>query len=84
MEIKDKTTRGKWYVINIKARERQQPEHYVQLFEGLKNVDPLITINANKSASLQHINFAARNEQSLPRWIEIVLMTYTILDEDSF
>lgn len=30
MEIKDKTTRGKWYVINIKARERQQPEHYVQ------------------------------------------------------
>lgn len=40
MEIKDKTTRGKWYVINIKARERQQPEHYVQ-GQATKMVDDL-------------------------------------------
>lgn len=84
MEKKDKITRGKWYVINIKAREEQTPKHYVQLFERLKNVDPLITINSSKSASLQHINFGPRDEQDIPQWIEVVLMTYTILDEESF
>ena len=31
MEIKDKTTRGKWYVINIKARERQQPVEQIRI-----------------------------------------------------
>lgn len=84
MEKKGKITRGKWYVINIKAREEQTPEHYVQLFEELKDVDPLITINSSKSASLQQVNFGPRTERNIPQWIEIVLMTYTILDEDSF
>ena len=84
MERKEKISRGKWYVINIKARERQNAEHYVQLFESLKKNDPIIAINANKSASLQQINFGPRNENTIPQWIEIVLMTYTILDAESF
>lgn len=80
----EKITRGKWYVINIKARENQNVNHYVQLFESLKNTDPIIAINSSKSASLQQINFGPRNSNDIPQWIEIVLMTYTILDAESF
>jgi hypothetical protein len=84
MERKEKISRGKWYVINIKAHKRQNAEHYVQLFENIKNEDPIIPIYASKCASIQQINFGPRNEKNIPHWIEIILMTYTIVDADSF
>lgn len=43
-----------WYVINLKARTNQCPQHYVNAIREMNNQDPLIEVRDNKCISIQH------------------------------
>lgn len=75
-----------WYLINIKARREQTTEHYVQVFRNLYEQDPLVEFpRGGKSGSLKHITFSSiLDENGNPNWIQIGLLSYTIIDTESF
>lgn len=75
-----------WHLINIKARWEQTPEHYVQAFHALSEQDPLVEFpNSGRSGSLKHVTFSELlDENNCPRWIQIGLLSYTIIDKNAF
>ena len=75
-----------WYLINIKARYNQTTAHYVQVFEQLYNQDPLINFpRGGKSGSLKYLNKSEQLDSNAdPCWIELGLLSYTIIDPEAF
>lgn len=75
-----------WYLINIKARRDQTTEHYVQAFRNLYEQDPLINFpRSGKSGSLKYATFSnLLDENNTPKWIQIGLLSYTIIDPEAF
>lgn len=72
-----------WYVINIKARKNQIPDHYVDSFKNLWTNDPLVSVNkSGRSMSLKYLDISKSNEEVI--WIAIGLLAYTIIDKDGF
>lgn len=85
-QISDKTL---WYLINIKARRNQTPQHYVDAFKELKKSDPLVHFpRGGKSASVGNIEFVNSNdsifEEEIPQCIILKLLSYTIVDKKAF
>jgi len=60
--------------------------HYVEAFRGLQSEDPLIDFeHGGKSASLKYVEFSEQlDENSVPYWIQIGLLSYTIIDPKAF
>lgn len=75
-----------WYLINIKAKRDQTTEHYVQAFRNLYEQDPLISFpRSGKSGSLKYATFSnLLDENNTPKWIQIGLLSYTIIDPEAF
>ena len=75
-----------WYLINIKARRDQTTEHYVQAFRNLYEQDPLISFpRSGKSGSLKYATFSnLLDENNAPKWIQVGLLSYTIIDPEAF
>ena len=75
-----------WYLINIKARRDQTTEHYVQAFHNLYEQDPLISFpRSGKSGSLKYATFSNLFDDFFtPKWIQIGLLSYTIIDPEAF
>lgn len=72
-----------WYVINIKARRYQTPNHYVDTFKKLWTNDPLVSVNkSGRSMSLKYMDISQSNDEVF--WISIGLLAYTIIDKDGF
>ena len=42
-----------WYVINIKARDIQTPQRYIDVFERLNEKDPLIQLRGSRHISVK-------------------------------
>ena len=49
-----------WYVINIKARRNQTPQHYVDAWNLINEQDPLIELpkSTNRFASVRTMSFS--------------------------
>ena len=75
-----------WYLINIKARREQTTEHYVQVFRNLYEQDPLVGFpRGGKSGSLKYVTYSnLLDENGNPNWIQIGLLSYTIIDPEAF
>ena len=75
-----------WYLVNIKARREQTTEHYVQVFRSLYEQDPLVGFpRGGKSGSLKYVTFSnLLDENGNPNWIQIGLLSYTIIDPEAF
>lgn len=74
-----------WHLINIKARRNQSTEHYVQAFHRLYDEDPMIALPRDKSGSLKSMIFSELlDERNQPKWIQAVLLSYTIIDPTAF
>lgn len=76
----------RWHLINIKARRKQSAEHYVQVFKKLQEKDPLVDFpHGGKSGSLKSITFSKISDKNgIPNWIEIGLLSYTIINPEAF
>lgn len=73
------------FLVNIKARENQTEEHYVEVFRKLSECDPMIKFPRGKYGSLKSINFSEiKDENDGPKWIQINLLSYTLIDPDAF
>ena len=75
-----------WYLVNIKARRNQTTEHYIQVFRSLYEQDPLIDFpHGGKSGSLKYVTFSEQlDESGNSHWIQIGLLSYTIIDPEAF
>lgn len=76
----------RWHLINIKARRGQSAEHYVQVFKKLQEQDPLVDFpHGGKSGSLKCVTFSEISDKNgIPNWIEIGLLSYTIINPEAF
>lgn len=76
-----------WYVINIKAHSNQTPSHYVNAFENLEILDPLIEMErrANRFVSIRSVSKSnIQTNERCPQWIVINLVAYTMIDPNAF
>lgn len=74
-----------WHLINIKARRNQSTNHYVQSFHRLYDEDPMIALPRGKSGSLKSMTFSEiLDERNQPKWIQAILLSYTIIDPTAF
>lgn len=82
--INRKTT---WHVINIKARTNQTPMHYVDAFREINTQDPLIEMERTRE---RYVSIRSMCEctimttEGCPRWIELNLVAYTMIDANAF
>ena len=76
-----------WYVINIKARRNQTPQHYVDAWNLINEQDPLIELpkTTNRFASIRAMSFSQQyDNDNIPHYIETKLVAYTIIDPEKF
>lgn len=76
-----------WYVINVKARRNQTPNHYVNAWKAIREKDPLVEIphTANRMVSVKRILFSNDiDENGTPTWIMTNLVAYTIINPNEF
>lgn len=74
-----------WHLINIKARREQNTNHYVEAFRELQTQDPMISLPREKCESLKSIAFSnSLDDENQPKWVQMVLLSYTIIDPDKF
>lgn len=74
-----------WHLINIKARNNQVTSHYVEAFHHLLDEDPLVDLPREKCESLRNIVFSdTLDNDGYPQWIKVNLLSYTIIDPQSF
>ena len=76
-----------WYVINIKARRNQTPQHYVDIWKLINERDPLIELpkTTNRFASIRAMSFSQQcDSDNIPQYIETKLVAYTLIDPDKF
>lgn len=82
--INRKTT---WYVINIKARRNQTPQHYVEAWDLINKKDPLIGLpkTVNRFVSIRTMSFSPQcDNDNIPHYIETKLVAYTLIDPEKF
>lgn len=75
-----------WYVVNIKSRGIQTPQRYIEAFEHLNELDPLILIKGNRYISiesLQKSNYLEENGR-YSRALFLKLSAYDIVNPDAF
>lgn len=75
-----------WNLVNIKARREQKPSHYVEILHRLHNEDPLIAFpRGGRSGSIKNVIFSEiSDENGVPNWIQINLLSYVIVDPTAF
>lgn len=76
-----------WYVINIKARRNQTPQHYVDAWNLINEQDPLIELpkTTNRYASIRTMTFSQQcDNENIPHYIETKLVAYTLIDPEKF
>lgn len=74
-----------WHLINITARREQNTNHYVEAFRELQTQDPMISLPREKCESLKSMVFSnSLDDNNQPKWVEMVLLSYTIIDPDKF
>lgn len=78
--------RTKWYVVNIKARTDQTPQHYYDALKRLKEVNNPIKITGDKYVLIGSItNDTIINPTTgIPDWIVIKLMSFIVVDPNGF
>lgn len=83
---KEVTRATSWYVINIKARRTQTPKHYVEAFQSIKQKDPLVPMLRPKDrfVSLKSLTCGMNDKEGLPKWMNLSIVSYTIIDPNSF
>lgn len=86
MKTKDEIVRpSNWSVINIKAREEQTPEHYVNLMSRIYNDDPMVDIGRKHMISMKSFSKGPVGAGTqIPQWIEMIFTTYVIVDPEAF
>ena len=87
MAQKDKIElrRTTWFVVNIKARKKQKPSHYVEAFRAIKEKDPLIEVFGKKCISIRSmIESEYVENDNMPKWIQLNITHYTIVDPTAF
>lgn len=76
---------SRWFLVNIKARRNQVPQHYVEIFKALRDMDPLIDLGRKRSISYKNMDFYANpNNAEVPFCIDTILTSYIIIDPDAF
>lgn len=84
-EYRIKRRRTTWYVINVKARRNQFPNHYVDIFRQIKEKDPLVEVYGKKCISVRSLEESELLENDgTPRWMKLAIMHYTIVDPNAF
>ncbi len=76
-----------WYVINIKARRNQIPQHYVEAWSLINERDPLIELpkTTNRFASIKTMSLSQQcDNDRIPHYIETKLVAYTLVDPENF
>ena len=76
-----------WYVINIKARRNQTPQHYVDAWKLINEQDPLIGLpkSTNRFASVRTMSFSQQcDNDNIPHYINTKLVAYTLIDPERF
>lgn len=74
-----------WYLINIKARREQNTRHYVNAFRALSQEDPMVSLPRERCESLKSLSFSnSLDDANEPKWIQISLLSYTIVDPAKF
>lgn len=76
-----------WYVINIKARRNQIPQHYVDVWNLINTQDPLIELprSTNRFASIRSMNVSTQvDTANIPQFICTKLVAYTLIDPERF
>lgn len=76
-----------WYVINIKARRNQTPQHYVDAWNLINEQDPLIELpkSTNRFASVRTMSFSQQcDNDNIPHYINTKLVAYTLIDPERF
>lgn len=76
-----------WYVLNIKARRNQTPQHYVDVWNLINERDPLIELprTTNRYASIRTMSFSQQSDNdNIPKYIETTLVSYTLIDPEKF
>lgn len=74
-----------WHAINIKARRNQNSAHYVHAFRRLQEEDPLVELSRNRCESLKTVTYSEiLDEDSVPHWIKVTLLAYTMIDPEAF
>ncbi len=83
---KEKVRRpSNWTVVNIKARENQTSEHYVNLMREILHEDPMVDIGRKHQISMKSYNEGPKIvETQIPQWIEMIFTTFVIVDPEAF
>lgn len=84
MEERILNRRVAYYLINVKARHNQNPIHYVDAFRSLAQQDPLIGLRGELSASVKHLENGELDNEGLPYWMNLEILTYTIINPEAF
>ena len=76
-----------WYVINIKARRKQTPQHYVDAWNLINKQDPLIELpkTTNRFVSIRTMSLSHQcDKDNVPHYIQTKLVAYTLIDPHRF
>ena len=75
-----------WFVINIKARRNQTPQHYLDAWNQINEQDPLIELpkTTNRYSSIRSMSFSQQCDNDIPHYIETKLVAYTLIDPERF
>lgn len=75
-----------WNLVNIKARSNQTPSHYVDVFRQLYANNLLVDFpKSGRSGSIKSMVCSQLiDENGVPNWIEINLLSYMIVDPTAF
>ncbi len=86
MANKEKIRRpSNWTVINIKARDNQTPEHYVNLMRNIVREDPMVDIGRKHQICMKSYEEGPLiAETQIPQWIVMVFTTFVIVDPEAF
>lgn len=73
-----------WYILNIKARKNQKPEHYVEALNKLEDQDPLVNTWRDRFVSISSIEESAESSNDIPSWMIVKFISYIIIDKKAF
>lgn len=86
MKKKEEIVRpSNWTILNIKAREDQTPEHYVNFLERIFQNDPMVELGRKHVISMKSFAKGPLSQgTTIPKWLEMVFTTYVIVDPNAF
>ena len=84
MEERIYNRRTAYYLINVKARRNQKPQHYVEAFRNLVSHDPLVQFHSEVYGSVRRVEEGELDKEGLPYWMNLSIITYTIIDPKAF